>query len=176
MFDALTDRFDSVFGKLRSRGKLHPKQVDGALADMRTALLDWVKSTGDGTDLGAVVRSCFQKERSDLRVVIDTQIRTVRELSSGALTMRKIPVFQVEPMTMSDGTVGAISPPSRRPMTERPPGRVPSSTPIVVAVVAVGVLIGGAVIFGSTRRGGGSDADTVRPASAAGAELDAAWE
>jgi signal recognition particle subunit SRP54 len=40
MFDALTSRFDAVFGKLRSRGKLHPKQVDGALADMRTALLD----------------------------------------------------------------------------------------------------------------------------------------
>jgi signal recognition particle subunit SRP54 len=40
MFDALTSRFDSVFGKLRSRGKLHPKQVDGALADMRTALLE----------------------------------------------------------------------------------------------------------------------------------------
>jgi len=40
MFDALTSRFDAVFGKLRSRGKLHPKQVDGALADMRTALLE----------------------------------------------------------------------------------------------------------------------------------------
>jgi signal recognition particle subunit SRP54 len=40
MFDTLTSRFDSVFGKLRSRGKLHPKQVDAALADMRTALLE----------------------------------------------------------------------------------------------------------------------------------------
>jgi signal recognition particle subunit SRP54 len=40
MFDALTDRFNAVFRKLRSRGKLHPKQVDVALADIRTALLD----------------------------------------------------------------------------------------------------------------------------------------
>ena len=40
MFDSLNHRFNAVFGKLRSRGKLHPKQVDGALADMRTALLD----------------------------------------------------------------------------------------------------------------------------------------
>jgi signal recognition particle subunit SRP54 len=40
MFDTLTGRLDSVFAKLRSRGKLHPKQVDAALADMRTALLD----------------------------------------------------------------------------------------------------------------------------------------
>src|SRR5947207_11489340 len=40
MFDTLTDRLNAVFAKLRSRGKLHPKQVDSALADIRTALLD----------------------------------------------------------------------------------------------------------------------------------------
>ncbi len=40
MFDSLTDHLDGVFRKLRSRGKLHPKQVDNALADMRTALLE----------------------------------------------------------------------------------------------------------------------------------------
>jgi signal recognition particle subunit SRP54 len=40
MFDTLTDRLDSTFKKLRARGKLHPKQVDNALGDMRTALLD----------------------------------------------------------------------------------------------------------------------------------------
>src|ERR671936_657469 len=40
MFDALTGRLDAVFRKLRQRGKLHPKQVDNALADMRTALIE----------------------------------------------------------------------------------------------------------------------------------------
>jgi signal recognition particle subunit SRP54 len=40
MFDTLTGRLDGIFKKLRSRGKLHPKQVDNALAEMRTALLD----------------------------------------------------------------------------------------------------------------------------------------
>jgi signal recognition particle subunit SRP54 len=40
MFDSLTDRFNAVFRKLKSRGKLHPKQVDAALADIRTALLE----------------------------------------------------------------------------------------------------------------------------------------
>jgi signal recognition particle subunit SRP54 len=40
MFDALTERLDGVFKKLRSRGKLHPKQVDNALGDIRTALLE----------------------------------------------------------------------------------------------------------------------------------------
>jgi signal recognition particle subunit SRP54 len=40
MFDALTGRLDGIFKKLRSKGKLHPKQVDNALDDMRTALLE----------------------------------------------------------------------------------------------------------------------------------------
>ncbi len=40
MFDTLTDRLNGVFKKLRSRGKLHPRQVEAALGDIRTALLD----------------------------------------------------------------------------------------------------------------------------------------
>ena len=40
MFDTLTGRLDGVFKKLKSRGKLHPKQVDNALTEMRTALLE----------------------------------------------------------------------------------------------------------------------------------------
>jgi signal recognition particle subunit SRP54 len=40
MFDTLTERLDGTFRKLKSRGKLHPKQVDNALNDMRTALLE----------------------------------------------------------------------------------------------------------------------------------------
>src|SRR5437867_2064450 len=40
MFDTLTGRLEGVFRKLRSRGKLHPKQVENALADMRTSLLE----------------------------------------------------------------------------------------------------------------------------------------
>ena len=40
MFDTLTDRLNGVFKKLRSRGRLHPKQVDQALGDIRTALLE----------------------------------------------------------------------------------------------------------------------------------------
>jgi signal recognition particle subunit SRP54 len=40
MFDSLTERFNGTFKKLRSKGKLHPKQVDNALGDMRKALLE----------------------------------------------------------------------------------------------------------------------------------------
>ena len=39
MFDQLTDRLGAVFKKLRSRGKLHPKQVDAALEEIRDDLL-----------------------------------------------------------------------------------------------------------------------------------------
>lgn len=40
MFDTLTGRLDGVFKKLRARGKLHPKQVDKAVGEIRTALLE----------------------------------------------------------------------------------------------------------------------------------------
>src|SRR6266511_1820049 len=38
MFDTLTKRFDAVFTKLRSRGKLHPKQVGTALLEADAAV------------------------------------------------------------------------------------------------------------------------------------------
>jgi signal recognition particle subunit SRP54 len=40
MFEQLTDHLGRVFKKLRSKGKLHPKQVDNALVDIREALLE----------------------------------------------------------------------------------------------------------------------------------------
>jgi signal recognition particle subunit SRP54 len=40
MFDTLTDSLNGVFKKLRARGKLHPRQVENALGDIRTALLE----------------------------------------------------------------------------------------------------------------------------------------
>jgi signal recognition particle subunit SRP54 len=40
VFDTLSGRLDGIFKKLRSRGKLHPKQVANALTEMRTALLE----------------------------------------------------------------------------------------------------------------------------------------
>ncbi|TMK32068.1 MAG: signal recognition particle protein [Actinobacteria bacterium] len=56
MFDTLTQQLDGIFKKLRSRGKLHPKQVDNALADMRTALLDADVSVEVADELLARVR------------------------------------------------------------------------------------------------------------------------
>jgi signal recognition particle subunit SRP54 len=56
MFDALTEQLNATFKKLRSRGKLHPKQVDNALADMRTALLEADVAVDVADDLLARVR------------------------------------------------------------------------------------------------------------------------
>jgi signal recognition particle subunit SRP54 len=57
MFDVLTERLDGVFKKLRSRGKLHPKQVDNALAEIRTALLEADVAVDVADDLVERVRS-----------------------------------------------------------------------------------------------------------------------
>jgi signal recognition particle subunit SRP54 len=57
MFDTLSDRLDGVFKKLRSRGKLHPKQVDNALADIRMALLEADVSVEVVDDLLGQVRT-----------------------------------------------------------------------------------------------------------------------
>jgi signal recognition particle subunit SRP54 len=56
MFEQLTDRLGAVFKKLRSRGKLHPKQVDAALGDLRDALVDADVATPVADDLLARVR------------------------------------------------------------------------------------------------------------------------
>ena len=56
MFDSLTERLDGTFKKLRSKGKLHPKQVDNALGDMRTALLEADVSVEVADDLLSRVR------------------------------------------------------------------------------------------------------------------------
>ena len=56
MFDTLTDSLNGVFKKLRARGKLHPKQVDNALAEIRTALLDADVAVEVADDLLARVR------------------------------------------------------------------------------------------------------------------------
>jgi len=64
MFDTLTERLDGVFSKLRKRGKLHPKQVDNALADVRTALLEADVAVEVADDLVNRVRFAPCRRRS----------------------------------------------------------------------------------------------------------------
>jgi signal recognition particle subunit SRP54 len=100
MFDTLTDRLNAVFKKLRSRGKLHPKQVEGALGDMRTALLE-----------------------ADVAVeVVDDLLDRVRARALSEEVMRSLtPAQQIvkvvrdELTTTMGGTQAAFALPSARP-------------------------------------------------------------
>ena len=40
MFEALADRFEGIFKKLRSRGKLTDKEIDEVARELRVALLE----------------------------------------------------------------------------------------------------------------------------------------
>ena len=40
MFDALSDRFDGIFKRLRSRGRLTEKDIDEVAREIRVALLE----------------------------------------------------------------------------------------------------------------------------------------
>jgi signal recognition particle subunit SRP54 len=57
MFDTLTDSLNGVFKKLRARGKLHPRQVENALSDIRTALLEADVAVEVADDLVGRVRA-----------------------------------------------------------------------------------------------------------------------
>lgn len=80
MFDTLTGRLDGIFKKLRSRGKLHPKQVDAALADMRTALLEADVAVEVADDLlGRVRERALSREIMQSLTPAQQVIKVVRE-------------------------------------------------------------------------------------------------
>ena len=80
MFDTLTAKLDGTFKKLRSRGKLHPKQVDNALDDMRTALLeaDVALEVADGF-LGRVRTRALSEEVMKSLTPAQQVIKVVRD-------------------------------------------------------------------------------------------------
>jgi signal recognition particle subunit SRP54 len=101
MFDTLTDRLNAVFKKLRARGKLHPKQVEGALADMRTALLDADVAVEVTDDLLARVRARALSEE------------VMRSLTPA---QQVIKILRDELQTTMGGTQTPFSLPSARPV------------------------------------------------------------
>ena len=100
MFDALTQQLDGIFKKLRSRGKLHPKQVDNAVTDMRTALLDADVSVEVADELLARVR-----ERALSQEV----------MKSLTPAQQVIKVVREELQATMGGTQAAFTLPSARP-------------------------------------------------------------
>jgi len=101
MFDTLTGRLDGIFKKLRSRGKLHPKQVEGALEEMRTALLEADVSVEVADDLLSRVRA-----------------RALSEEVMKSLTpaQQVVKVVRDEVQATMGGTQAAFSLPSAKPV------------------------------------------------------------
>jgi signal recognition particle subunit SRP54 len=102
MFEQLTDRLGGVFKKLRSRGKLHPKQVDAGLADIRDALIDAdvaVEVVDDlldrvrGRAVGEEVMKSITPGQQIVKIVDEELVRTLGgetkpfKLSSGDLSV-----------------------------------------------------------------------------------------
>jgi signal recognition particle subunit SRP54 len=100
MFDTLTDRLNGVFKKLRSKGKLHPKQVDFALSEIRTALLEADVAVDVVEDLLSRVRT-----------------RSLSEEVMKSLTpaQQVIKIVREELQATMGGTQAAFTLPSARP-------------------------------------------------------------
>src|ERR671937_1186596 len=108
MFEALTGRLDAVFRKLRSRGKLHPKQIDNALADMRTALLE-----------------------ADAAVsVVDDFLARVRERALSAEVMRSLTPAQQVIKIVRDELTETLGGKHR-------PFQLPGANPVVIMMAGV---------------------------------------
>jgi signal recognition particle subunit SRP54 len=100
MFDTLTGRLDGIFKKLRSRGRLHPKQVDNALTDMRTALLDADVAVDVADDLLTRVRE---------RALSDEVMKSLTP------AQQVVKVVRDELQTTMGGTQTVFTLPSSRP-------------------------------------------------------------
>lgn len=100
MFDTLADRFDGIFTKLRSRGKLTDKEIDEVCRELRVALLE--------ADVNVVVARNF--------------IRRVKERAQGAEVAKSLsPAQQVikivneELVQTLGGTTGKLTTSSKPP-------------------------------------------------------------
>jgi signal recognition particle subunit SRP54 len=100
MFDTLADRFDGIFHKLRSRGKLTDKEIDEVCRELRVALLE--------ADVNVVVARNF--------------IRRVKERAQGAEVTKSLsPSQQVVKIVNEElietlgGTTGKLTTASKPP-------------------------------------------------------------
>jgi signal recognition particle subunit SRP54 len=103
MFDSLADRFDGIFAKLRSKGKLTEKEIDEVCRELRVALLE--------ADVNVVVARNF--------------IKRVKERALGAEVAKSLtPAQQVikivneELVATLGGTTGKLT------VASKPPSRI----------------------------------------------------
>src|SRR3989475_12664258 len=108
MFDTLERNLNSVFRKLRARGKLHPKQVDAALADIRTALL----------------------EADAALDVVDDFLGRVRERALSDEVMRSLTPAQQVIKVVGDELTATLG-------GEHTPFKLPGANPVVIMMAGV---------------------------------------
>src|SRR6476661_987056 len=92
MFEALSDRFDGIFKRLRNRGRLTEAEVDEVLREIRLALLEADVNVSVVPDLQNRIRErCLTEDLSDALTPSQQIIKYVNEeltATLGGETMR----------------------------------------------------------------------------------------
>jgi len=137
-----------------------PDERYATARDMRAAIVAYQRTLSDTTELGAVVTAGFANERSELRALVDAQIKAMRERTLEADTMRPIPILGSGSATASEGTAmarGGVA-------VEATPVKPPRVNKMLVLAVA-GVVTAAVVAAVATTRS--HDDHRGAPASAA---------
>lgn len=143
--------------------------------DMRMALLDYLRTTDDaGGDLPALLMSVFAEERKRIRSTIETEIRLMREASSAARKIRRVPELSMK-VVAEDGAAdtratGVVDTRSRKDLMPPPVTRwvIPA-----IAGGAVLVAAAGLAVYASQRSASGSGTSASASATASAPALPA---
>jgi serine/threonine-protein kinase len=111
--------------------------------EFRCALLAYLRSINEDTELSATMTASFAQERHDLRAIIDAQVKAVREASVRALHVRSVPIISVDSVGIerSSGARRSSIPISASVHTV-PPQRAPRpGLWIASGIVGVGAVI-----------------------------------
>ena len=99
MFDALSDRFDAIFNKLKNRGKITEREIDEVAREIRLALLEADVNVGvvkafiarvKERALGAEVSKSISPAQQVIKIVHD-ELATTLGGTAGKLTMNSKP-------------------------------------------------------------------------------------
>jgi serine/threonine-protein kinase len=128
----------------------------------RVALLDYLGDEADAVKLGAAVSSEFGKERRQLHTVIDAEMKAARDASSGAMTVRAIPLIGPDAASSlaSERSIlrGGLSIESERRSRPMAPPRKSSGWGIGLAAAGL-AAIGAAVAFFPSRKTASANAN-----------------
>jgi len=103
MFDSLSDRFDGIFSRLRSKGKLTEKEIDEVCRELRVALLEadvnvlvarnFIKRVKDRA-MGAEVAKSLSPAQQVIKIVNEELVETLGG-TTGKLTVAPKPPSKI---------------------------------------------------------------------------------